>query len=88
MKKKLFIILLLIMLLTTGCGSIKLVNNIDDRPDRYSMFTTVEQTGSWIIVFNNKTKVMYAVSCGGSNCGTFTLLVDAEGNPMIYGKDY
>ena len=88
MKNNLFTTLLIIMLLTTGCGSTKLVNNIDDRPDKYSMFTTVEQTASWTIVFNNKTKVMYAVSLGYSNCGTFTLLVDAEGNPMIYGEDY
>ena len=27
---------------------------------------------------------MYAVSLGYYNCGTFTLLVDADGKPLIY----
>jgi hypothetical protein len=30
------------------------------------------------------TKVMYAVSIGSHNGGTFTLLVDADGKPMIH----
>ena len=33
---------------------------------------------------DKETGVMYAVSCGVYNNGTFTLLVDADGNPLIY----
>lgn len=32
-------------------------------------------------------KVMYAVSYGTSNCGTFTLLVDADGKPMLWEEE-
>ena len=31
-------------------------------------------------------KVMYAVSDGTYNHGNFTLLVDANGNPLLYGE--
>ena len=51
-----------------------------------SMFETVEMNYQWTIVADRKTGVMYAVSMGTDNIGSFTVLVDAEGNPLIWGK--
>ena len=49
-----------------------------------SMFVSVEDTGIWAVVYHRETKVMYAVSRGSYNNGTMTLLVNADGTPMIY----
>jgi hypothetical protein len=35
-------------------------------------------------VYQKDTKVMYVISSGTYNHGTFTLLVNADGSPMIY----
>lgn len=49
-----------------------------------SMFVTIERAGNWNIVYHNKTKVMYVVSNDAFNGGNFTVLVDADGKPMLY----
>lgn len=49
-----------------------------------SMFVVVETTSWWMIVYHKYTKVMYAVSCSCETRGTFTLLVDADGNPLLW----
>lgn len=49
-----------------------------------SMFVVLESTKGWNIVYHKETHVMYAVSCGLYNNGTFTLLVNADGSPMVY----
>lgn len=53
-----------------------------------SAFVQVEKTNQWRIVYHRETKVMYAVSLGYAR-GVFTVLVNADGTPMIYrdGKD-
>ncbi len=38
----------------------------------------------WLIVYRRETKVMYAVSNSNHNVGTFTLLVNADGTPMLW----
>lgn len=52
-----------------------------------SRFMIVESKFNWWICADRETGVMYAVSRGAYNCGNFTLLVDAEGNPLIYEGD-
>ena len=52
-----------------------------------SRFMKVEGNINWYIYADKETGVMYAVSCGGYNSGDFTLLVDANGNPLIYEGD-
>ena len=62
-------------------------SHIDDmKTDKDSLFTVIEHNESlhFYIVYMNKTKVMYAVSDGSENRGDFTLLVNADGSPMIY----
>lgn len=42
---------------------------------------------NWDVYADRETGVMYAVSNGNYNKGTFTLLVDANGDPLIYEGD-
>lgn len=49
-----------------------------------SRMVYVEETDVYCIVYDKYTKVMYAVSNGGYSTGNFTLLVDANGNPLLY----
>ena len=78
MKK--IILILCACLLLTGCGGANAtVNGVTD-----SMFVTVETSWTYKVVYNRYTKVMYAVSDGTRNQGTFTLLVNADGTPMVY----
>lgn len=36
------------------------------------------------VVYHRDTKVMYVISRGQYNSGQFTLLVNADGSPMLY----
>lgn len=67
----------------SSCKTVETVEGADDEDDT-SMFVIVESASSWHVVYHKDTKVMYAVSAGGYNSGTFTLLVDADGKPMLY----
>lgn len=51
-----------------------------------SMFVLVESTVQWNVVYHKETKVMYAVSDCGVGSGVFTLLVNADGTPMLYDE--
>ena len=74
----------------TGCsGTVETEKVYNTEPQNpKSMFVELEQAGIWKIVYDKKTKVMYAVSYGGYNSGTFTLLVDENGNPRIWDGDW
>lgn len=54
---------------------------VEDTP---SMFVEVERAGSWRVVYHRDTFVMYAVSYGSYNLGSFTLLVNPDGTPMLW----
>ena len=65
-----------------GCSS-KSVK--DESNDKYSsMFVKVESTLLWDVVYHKETKVMYSVSRGSYNQGSFTLLVDSKGEPLLW----
>lgn len=81
MKRKLAYILILSMLLLSGCKRVESVN-VNNKDT--SMFVIVEVTGTWEVVYHKETKVMYVVSCGAYNAGSFTVLVDADGKPMLW----
>lgn len=84
MRKKIIALVISLGLLITlvGCD----YDTIQAESCHYgnSMFVVIERAGEWNIVYHNKTKVMYVVSNGAYNCGNFTLLVDADGKPMLY----
>lgn len=84
MKKKLITILIVGMLSLTACAKVESVN--DNKQNETSMFVEIERTDSWKVVYHKETKVMYAVSFGGYNSGNFTLLVNADGSPMLWGE--
>lgn len=80
---KAYAAMLLVLALLVACAPNEVESTVkDDAPP--SMFVEVEQAHTWSVVYHRDTKVMYAVSRGGYNRGTFTLLVNADGTPMIY----
>ncbi len=81
MKKVLAIVIVLLML--AGCAKVKEVKRSGDESGE-SRFVKIEQTAIWRIVADKETRVMYAVSFGNYNCGTFTLLVDEDGKPLLW----
>ena len=54
--------------------------------EKISMFEVVEDHYNYTIVYDVETGVMYAVSNGSNNKGTFTMLVNSDGSPKIYNK--
>lgn len=91
MKKKLLIFISALSLAFTGCNYVKVEDvyeqNTVKEDTSSSMFIKIETTGIWQVVYQKDTKVMYAVSYGGYNGGTFTLLVNPDGTPMLYEGD-
>lgn len=86
MRKAIGLIMTVIMAATlAACGSkVEKADSSVGAPETKSMFVQVEYTGIWSIVYHRDTKVMYAVAYGSYNSGTMTLLVNADGTPMIY----
>lgn len=81
MNKRYFMIALLSCLILAGCAE---VESAQSEPVEVSRFMEVENSWNWRVVVDRETGVMYAVSNGSYNIGTFTLLVDADGNPLIW----
>lgn len=82
-NKKLLLTIIICLLLVifglTACG-----NSTSDSTNR--MFTKIPSAGTstFYIVYDNETKVMYAVSDGTYNRGNLTMLVNADGTPKLY----
>ena len=81
MKKIIALTIVVLAVIMAGCSE------IEDKSAEKSNFVKVEDNYNWYIVYHKETKVMYAVSRGSYNCGTFTLLVKADGTPMIWEGD-
>jgi len=81
MKRILIFLCMICALGFCGCGKATETDKPSD-----SMFVIVEGGGlnSYIIAYHKETKVMYAVSNGVNNSGTFMVLVNPDGTPMIY----
>ena len=77
------IAVILTMLLVVGCAKVEKAQEIEKRVD-VSRFVQVESAATWQVVADRETGVMYAVSAGMYNLGTFTLLVDADGKPLLW----
>ena len=76
-----FLIVASIALMFAGCAS---TTASAKEIDNGSMFVCVECGYYYNIVYHKDTKVMYAISDGQYNRGTVTLLVNADGTPMIW----
>lgn len=82
MKRIVAIVLMAMMMLSLSACDTKREREVVK--GETSRMVYVEETGAYCIVYDKETKVMYAVSNSGYNCGTFTLLVDANGDPLLY----
>ena len=82
MKRLITVVLIALMMVTiSACATKRTSEAVKGETSR---MVYVEETGAYCIVYDKYTKVMYAVSNGGYNTGNFTLLVDANGNPLLY----
>lgn len=84
MKRKIIAMAVLACLLLTGCSFYTVEDENEQSDIKVSMFVEVEETGSWRVVYHRETKVMYVVSSYSYNSGNFTLLVNADGSPMLW----
>lgn len=79
-----FLIILSIVVMFAGCASTRAeAKEIDDADDGNTFILVDADYYCWI-VYHKDTKVMYAVSRSGYNAGTYTVLVNADGTPMIW----
>ena len=84
MKKVFFVALTLIMTCCmTACSDIDVKTEEKQAEGR---FVRIDKNGYFITVYDKETKVQYAVSDGYYNMGTVTVLVDAEGKPLLYNE--
>lgn len=82
MKRLIMIVLMMLLLLSlSACATKRAKETIKGETSR---MIEIEDTATYCIVYDKYTKVMYAVSDDAYNYGTFTLLVDANGNPLLY----
>ena len=82
MKKILFLALTsIIICCMTACSGIEVK---EEEKEEESRFVRIDKNGYFITVYDKNTKVQYAVSDGYYNMGTVTMLVDAEGKPLLY----
>lgn len=79
-----FLIIASIALMFTGCSSVRAEAKEVEETDDGSTFILVDADYYCWIVYHKDTKVMYAVSRSGYNTGTYTLLVNADGTPMVW----
>ena len=79
-----FLIILSIAVMFAGCASTRAeATEVDDADDGNTFIIVDADYYCWI-VYHKDTKVMYAVSRSGYNAGTYTVLVNADGTPMIW----
>lgn len=82
MKRLIAIVIMTMMILPlSGCRTKRTSETVKGETSR---MVVVEETGAYYVVYDKYTKVMYAVSASGYNYGNFTLLVDVNGNPLLY----
>ncbi len=79
MKKIIALVIGLAMLTLVSCVPVYAGSSNNDCP-----FVTVYSCWTYDVVYHKTTKVMYVISGGVHNQGTFTLLVNADNSPMVY----
>lgn len=88
MKKIISVVLIatFILLLLVGCSGSTKQSNDENTYEKYDL-TTIIYSADYDIVYQNETKVMYVMSTGYYNAGSFTVLVDENGKPMLYKEN-
>lgn len=83
--KRLIIPMIMAVLITISFTACIHVANVESKvtEDQQSMMVTLEKTLLWQIVYHKETKVMYMLRTDGG----ITVMVDADGNPLLYEED-
>lgn len=84
--KKLIVMLMLAVTLA-GCGYSSESDIRDGEKPNQKRFVLVEDYWSYEIMVDRETRVMYVVSNGAYNHGTFTVMVDESGKPLTWDGD-
>ena len=79
-----FLIVASIILTFAGCASIRAEAKEVEETGDGNTFVLVDADYYCWVVYHKDTKVMYVVSRAPNNIGTYTLLVNADGTPMIW----
>ena len=87
MKKLLVAMFALVIAISVSACGANQPEKVDDA-DVPSRFVIVEQADTWSVAADKDTRVMYVVSNGAYNRGTFTLLVNADGTPLVYEGEF
>lgn len=81
--KKTILGIIFASLVLTGCSDHPKVND-NQSSELPTYFVAISDEYCHEIVYDTRTGVEYSRSGGSYNGGTLTLLVDADGNPLIY----
>ncbi len=78
-------IIVCLFALCAGLGSCD-VQTVQHEPVKYdnTMFVCVERGAWWQVVYHRETGVMYVVSAGTYNYGTFEMMCEADGKPLVW----
>lgn len=79
-----FLIIVSIVLMFAGCASTRAEATEVEETGDGNTFVLVDADYYCWVVYHKDTKVMYAVSRSPNNIGIYTLLVNADGTPMIW----
>lgn len=82
--KKFILFLTAVLMIVAFCACASNYTESEVVEGQSSMFVKVESGPNWNVYYHRDTKVMYAVSWGSYNYGTFTLLVNPDGSPMLW----
>ena len=77
--KKLLVVLACTVVLLVGCGA-------GYASKEETFYTVVYSDYSYLIAYDNYTKVMYHMSAGGYNGGNLTPLYNADGTLRVWEK--
>ena len=78
------IIASVLLIAMAACETQPAAASFENSTSLQAQFVMVYDSYGYSIVYNAANRVMYAVSGGHDNCGTFTLLVNDDGSPMIW----
>lgn len=82
--KKIIIFLGIAILCLCACSNVTIAQ---DEEKEYERFKTIYKGDCFNVVYDIETKVQYSVSMRSYNYGNLTLLVDAEGKPLLYKEE-
>ena len=75
--KKLLVVLACIVVLLVGCGT-------GYTNEEETFYTVVYSNNSYLVVYDNYTKVMYHMTIGSYNRGNITPLYNADGTLRVW----